>query len=1718
MEDTLVPDDDFIEEEDYKVNIYSNIERNLRSYSGFVSLLRELIQNADDSSTNGETVEVEIHFFKDKLVLKNNTVFSENDWIKIIEIGSRNKEADTSKTGRFGIGFTSVFKICDILNIHSTNKSRKVDLNQKEKWKTYRTPKYTSEKITEFEFFWRKEESYARKEIGAEIITQEKIDLFVVEVLRNIQDDIHFLNHLAKLDIYKNGNLIHKIRIENELYSLSRDLNKEIKRINIDETKKRMVLYHKNIENHFETEYKNGIARRRPFLISIAFNGTELQKGRFFCTLPTELNTGFAFDINSDFQPDQNRKHLIFDEDDSKGKYNLKIIDFVPAMIDEIIDDLKAEVNPDLFYQILYLSKQDGEFNYIYSRFIDLVKKRDCNIIYINNEWYPISLSKITRDTSILKLLTRINCPVVPGKYIKYRGFFKKIGVDEFNLNDLICLIQEKIPHCISFEESIFISKDELYSIYSYISKKIEINNDYKTKYIENIRSLNIFLTTRGCLESNNNFRIKRIPKQLDAIKNELPVTEIDAGLVSKCNSCLAKLGVSKLNEKHLIKIIKNDFADAKYPIKINETKRYINNRQKLISIIHFIEKYIYKYNEYKKAKNIGFWSDGEKRIDLKDQRFINFESTINDMLALPLALTDDNLLYPLKNHIVYDLSKSNYKKQFADKKGLKNLDSSIRELFPNILHQNFFKLTIDVIIDHFEFDLEKNGTISDDDIILLYQLISEEQRQLDRENIDRLKRMSIFKNNNLDYCSLEDDGNEMVLKGNYPVPKGIQIDDILDEAFLDNVPDFPRFKQTIIKSMFGIKELNFEVFIKKYLEEIFHNSKVEDQDKFDLIDKLNDQFIGMTKKNSYSEIESVLVNTKLIYCNDGKFHCPTKESVFFKSRELDELFGKNYIYPEYNDINSYKHFFEQMGVKNDLNLDDIVEYVVESINTRNISHDLIERMKIVFNYINKHWDTFDENTLSSLEKLADIEWLPAVDCNYKLYKPKELYLGNIQPLLSEFNDVLYFDMPNSSQLKTGFVKIIGLNYKNIIPTEMIIKNLKQLSSTNKLIDKQSSIYSELEKRSNKDPISVKTLQSFRSISIKYEGEKKPRYFSPAEVFKHECSELYGYEYIGYLPSEFVQKYSNLIECLNIADEPYAESLKNILKLIELKYHEKNYCITDDNDRKIVYNCLTKLSKDAEISSIEDAIIYELQNMHILINNKSQLITPKYAILDDNRKISDQFRNQLKDRFLRYNDDHLELFEKLEINKISQMVHKELINRPSPNSLELNEAYTKKMELFAQLFQRIKIGNKGDHTSPNKHWKHISSKIKVYNYDNLQISTYIFVDDIKYKTKDDNAICCYMETDEGTINEIYVRGSIEEISDGIASELSETLHPNLDNNFINTAKLLLQKNSLEEMHNILDGANYPTVDEIENTNLINQKNIENILEKEDEEKDEDDMISESPLNNIEYSSENQSNEDITESPNKFKNRTFFDDGDKDNFSENCSHSDKEELHTKDSNEDMEMKESFENKSDSKKSSYTDKDKGRTRTPTKDMNFKQAIEKQYNGKDTEDNIHFYAIDENLEPMTIEEERKFNGNVHREFENEIESIQYDNSRRAYNYNMEKLADNQFSKFKVKDNYKGKCQICGFTFRTKNKHNYCITASLLEKRNGGIRHPANYLCLCPNHAALIKHGNIKFKNLDDPKDNKVLFTDFNSSYEIKYDPIHFKMLKEMLKRGSY
>ena len=116
-------------------SITGRIKEALEDYDHDVDVLKEMVQNAEDAGAS------EIKFVIDwrnhpteyllttemdvwqgpALLVYNNAVFSDEDFINICEIAGASKKVDPTKIGRFGVGFCSVYHITDVPSFVSRN-------------------------------------------------------------------------------------------------------------------------------------------------------------------------------------------------------------------------------------------------------------------------------------------------------------------------------------------------------------------------------------------------------------------------------------------------------------------------------------------------------------------------------------------------------------------------------------------------------------------------------------------------------------------------------------------------------------------------------------------------------------------------------------------------------------------------------------------------------------------------------------------------------------------------------------------------------------------------------------------------------------------------------------------------------------------------------------------------------------------------------------------------------------------------------------------------------------------------------------------------------------------------------------------------------------------------------------------------------------------------------------------------------------------------------------------------------------------------------------------------------------------------------------------------------------------------------------------------------------------------------------------------------------
>ena len=99
----------------------------IRSYPRGVGLIQEFVQNADDASATAVNIWLDERTYPSSslpaprmsslqgpaIVVTNDACFTDQDWKRLQTIGQSGKSLDTSKTGRFGLGFNSVYNITD---------------------------------------------------------------------------------------------------------------------------------------------------------------------------------------------------------------------------------------------------------------------------------------------------------------------------------------------------------------------------------------------------------------------------------------------------------------------------------------------------------------------------------------------------------------------------------------------------------------------------------------------------------------------------------------------------------------------------------------------------------------------------------------------------------------------------------------------------------------------------------------------------------------------------------------------------------------------------------------------------------------------------------------------------------------------------------------------------------------------------------------------------------------------------------------------------------------------------------------------------------------------------------------------------------------------------------------------------------------------------------------------------------------------------------------------------------------------------------------------------------------------------------------------------------------------------------------------------------------------------------------------------------------------
>lgn len=173
-------------------------------YTDSKRFIYELLQNADDSSLNNETVKVWIKIFDNILVVAHSgKPFSPRDLQGICNINNGTKKTDLTKTGYKGIGFKSVFGQSDKVIIFSNNEYFRFDSSYPFEWNWEDSKiEWEMKNDRQFQFPWQIIPIYTEPEEVHNPINQylENIEANVATIIqmKNAKETIQAVRSLSQ--------------------------------------------------------------------------------------------------------------------------------------------------------------------------------------------------------------------------------------------------------------------------------------------------------------------------------------------------------------------------------------------------------------------------------------------------------------------------------------------------------------------------------------------------------------------------------------------------------------------------------------------------------------------------------------------------------------------------------------------------------------------------------------------------------------------------------------------------------------------------------------------------------------------------------------------------------------------------------------------------------------------------------------------------------------------------------------------------------------------------------------------------------------------------------------------------------------------------------------------------------------------------------------------------------------------------------------------------------------------------------------------------------------------------------------------------------------------------------------------------------------------------------------------------------------------------------
>jgi hypothetical protein len=448
---------------DYEAELCGTIEQALKALHGYGIMALELIQNADDAGATTLTIDAR----DDALVVRNNEVFSRCslskkscDWEfdnpvddgsgqrrlcnfhAIARLGGRSKLGSENQTGRFGIGFVSVYQITDTPIIRSAGVEYTLIPTER---KAARRD-IESSAGTEFVLPWAFAQSPIRNAIHEAVVPANIAELVVAEIVASLPTSVLFLRNLRQIVVQRAGALRLSITIEPTSTGIDLLFGPSGER-------QRWLVQTRDANDIVDKErlYARFPGLRplnRSTIVSVAIPaGFEIEKGLLYAYLPTKQTTGLPLHINADFFPHASRRDIVLESESHERFWNEAMLAAAAEIISERFDVLREALGHKALWRLGEASRaiaSNRPYAGFWSNFSSAAKATE-SVWTLEGSWRHASevrLPSVLMGELEQAALSDFGVGVLHPSLREYSNALMMVGVQHLKLDDVTAAIK----------------------------------------------------------------------------------------------------------------------------------------------------------------------------------------------------------------------------------------------------------------------------------------------------------------------------------------------------------------------------------------------------------------------------------------------------------------------------------------------------------------------------------------------------------------------------------------------------------------------------------------------------------------------------------------------------------------------------------------------------------------------------------------------------------------------------------------------------------------------------------------------------------------------------------------------------------------------------------------------------------------------------------------------------------------------------------------------------------------------------------------------------------------------------------------------------------------------------------------------------------------------------------------------------------------------------